>query len=639
MITHRLKVTENRTIERLDHKPIVAKSNGADFIQFTFENPAEWNITGVLVVYMFNGAPYGSCIIDQDSNGNPLALTEVDGTWQLTVPVPYQCITSEGYLYTGLSLFRTDIDASASTDSTPHIVGKISTALLSQPIQILKNGGLDEIDVAASPNDDLLVRMKLFVQNFSADWMEKVDNKFEDLDKTINGDSETGGGLISDITTNTNNILGLQERIDELDDNVDALDIIINGTEEIINDDGSVEQGKVTGLVELQKKDAADIASIQSAARVEHDRIKKDITTLKEKDDKLAEETDELAKGQEDNTTKIEEITTTLEEQGQNITALKSTVENPVFDTAFSDTSTSAIQNKVLTNFLNGMPTEVVVKATADEDSAWFLVGQEQLKYDSSTGEISNTDPATIGGILFSPTDFSATVGNGKNMLLQLNPNPNFKTLTVNDWPSRDDSSAYVPNTGWVSSLVQSKQTYPALLHVDGIYVPYDDDPLTETMGCYLTVKDTNSYSNGDASFRFKDTTLWSDTFEFSVYGNVFMHIVNANALREIGVGRMRFYTDSILTGRIESSYMLDANEDGLVCNLPFCDICEIEEEEEDRKGYARLNFGVRINLLKEDGSSFTESDKENIINMGITVEMDFVSNIEIIGWTQVVPR
>ena len=450
MITHRLKVTENRTIERLDHKPIVSKSNGADFIQFTFDNPGEWNIAGVLVVYMFNGTPYGSCVIDKDSNGNPLAITERDGAWQLTVPVPYQCITSEGYLYTGLSLFRTDVDTSASTDTTPHIIAKISTALLSQPIQILKNGGLDEIDVAASPNDDLLVRMKLFVENFSTEWMENVDGKFEDLDKVINGDSETGGGLIADIATNANNILGLQERIDELDDDIDALDIIVNGTEEIIGDDGSVEQEKVTGLVELQKKDAANIESIQSTAKVEHNWVEHELTDLKEKDDSLETVTDNLVKGQESNATMLEEVATTLDEQKQRVAALQSTVENPVFDATFSDTSTSAVQNKVLTNLLNGMPTETVFAAVADTDTARFYIGQEQLKYDSSTGEISNTDPIYIGLVAFSTDSFKATIADRNRMLLQLNPSPTFESLAVSDDISIEENSELVPNTKWV---------------------------------------------------------------------------------------------------------------------------------------------------------------------------------------------
>ncbi len=629
MITHRLKVTENRTIERLDHKPIVSKSNGADFIQFTFENPNEWNITGVLVVYMFNGTPYGSCVIDQDSNGNPLAPTEVDGTWQLTVPVPYQCITSEGYLYTGLSLFRTDVDASASTDTTPHIIGKISTALLSQPIQILKNGGLDEIDVAASPNDDLLVRMKLFVQNFSADWMEKVDSKFEDLDKTINGDSETGGGLIADTTTNTYNILGLQERIDELDDDVDALDIIINGTDEIIGDDGSVEQEKVTGLIELQKKDAANIESLQSTAKVEHNWVEKELTKLKEKDDKLAEETDELAKSQEDNTTKIEEATTTLEEQGQSIATLQSTVNNPVFDATFSDTSTSAVQNKVLTSLLDGMSTKTAVKAAVDEDGAWFYIGQEQLKYDSSTGEISNTNPAEIGAILFSLADFSATVGNEKNITLQLNPHPVLKSLTITDMVGWGDNSTRVPNTAWVNNFARLHGNYSFLTQISGSYVPYDD-PLTTTMACGLSTSASRSFSqNADSSFRLDGRFLRSDTFLFYVYGNIHVHVVNANDLREIGIGRMRFYSTSVW-GHFESSHMLDTNEDGLFFNIPFCNTSYTIEEGE-RKGWEEYRFNLDVDLVKEDGSSFTESDKENIINTGITIEMYFASNIEII--------
>lgn len=636
MITHRLKVTENRTIERLDHKPIVSKSNGADFIQFTFDNPGEWNISGVLVAYMFNGTPYGSCVIDKDSNGNPLAITERDGAWQLTVPVPYQCITSEGYLYTGLSLFRTDTDTSASTDTTPHIIAKISTALLSQPIQILKNGGLDEIDVAASPNDDLLVRMKLFVENFSTEWMENVDGKFEDLDKVINGDSETGGGLIADIATNANNILGLQERIDELDDDVDALDIIINGTEEIIDDDGSVEQEKVTGLVELQKKDAANIESIQSTAKVEHNWVEHELTDLKEKDDRLETVTGHLVKGQESNATMLEEVATTLDEQKQRVAALQSTVENPVFDATFSDTSTSAVQNKVLTNLLNGMSTKAEVNAAVDEDGAWFYIGQEQLKYDSSTGEISSTDPTEIGAILFSPNDFSATVGNGKNMLLQLNPKPTFKSLEVTGSISEDDDSTLVPTTAWVNDLIQLHRSYPSFVYISGSYTPYED-PLSEVMLCKLSILRTSFWILADIGFDFDSYLLLSDTFQFFVCGNVYVRVVNANALREIGIGRMRFYT-RVLGDSFDCSHMLDANEDGLFFNMPFMGSSQSVEEGE-HKGWEEYMFLLSVDLFKEDGSDFTESDKENIINTGIMVDMTFVGNVEITGRTNVEPQ
>lgn len=181
MITHNLKVTVNKTIERLDHKPIVAKTNGGDQICFTFDSIDEWNSEGTLICYMFNGTPYGSTVIDKDSSGNDLVITQVNDVYQLTVDVPYQCITSEGYLYTGLSLFT--YTASSDDTTIPKILTKTSTALLSQPIQILKNGGLDELDIAVSPSDDMLVRMKLFIERIDADWFNRIDKYCETNDK------------------------------------------------------------------------------------------------------------------------------------------------------------------------------------------------------------------------------------------------------------------------------------------------------------------------------------------------------------------------------------------------------------------------------------------------------------------------
>lgn len=181
MIIHNLKVTANKTIERLDHKPIVAKTNGGDQICFTFDSIDEWNSEGTLICYMFNGTPYGSTVIDKDSSGNDLAITQVDEVYQLTVDIPYQCITSEGYLYTGLSLFS--YTASSDDATIPKILTKTSTALLSQPIQILKNGGLDELDVATSPSDDMLVRMKLFIECIDKDWFNQIDEYCETNDK------------------------------------------------------------------------------------------------------------------------------------------------------------------------------------------------------------------------------------------------------------------------------------------------------------------------------------------------------------------------------------------------------------------------------------------------------------------------
>lgn len=181
MITHNLKVTTNKTIERLDHKPIVAKTNGGDQICFTFDSIDEWNSEGTLICYMFNGTPYGSTVIDKDSSGNDLAIIQIDGVYQLTVDVPYQCITSEGYLYTGLSLFS--YTASSDDTTAPKILTKTSTALLSQPIQILKNGGLDELDVATNPSDDMLVRMKLFIERIDKDWFNRIDEYCETNDK------------------------------------------------------------------------------------------------------------------------------------------------------------------------------------------------------------------------------------------------------------------------------------------------------------------------------------------------------------------------------------------------------------------------------------------------------------------------
>lgn len=199
MIIHNLKVTANKTIERLDHKPIVAKTNGGDQICFTFDSVDEWNSEGTLICYMFNGTPYGSTVIDKDSSGNDLAITQVNGVYQLTVDIPYQCITSEGYLYTGLSLFSyTD-----SSDDTviPKILTKTSTALLSQPIQILKNGGLDELDVATSPSDDMLVRMKLFIERIDEDWFNRIDEYCETNDKYWTDAKELVTSMQDDIET------------------------------------------------------------------------------------------------------------------------------------------------------------------------------------------------------------------------------------------------------------------------------------------------------------------------------------------------------------------------------------------------------------------------------------------------------
>lgn len=228
MIIHNLKVTANKTIERLDHKPIVAKTNGGDQICFTFDSIDEWNSEGTLICYMFNGTPYGSTVIDKDSSGNDLAITQVDGVYQLTVDIPYQCITSEGYLYTGLSLFS--YTASSDDTTIPKILTKTSTALLSQPIQILKNGGLDEFDVAASPSDDMLVRMKLFIERIDKDWFNQIDEYCETNDKywtdakeyatsIENGLEDLGKWESEDrasILTNTTQIEDLQSKIKDL---------------------------------------------------------------------------------------------------------------------------------------------------------------------------------------------------------------------------------------------------------------------------------------------------------------------------------------------------------------------------------------------------------------------------------------
>lgn len=207
MITHNLKVTTNKTIERLDHKPIVAKTNGGDQICFTFDSIDEWNSEGTLICYMFNGTPYGSTVIDKDSSGNDLAITQVDDVYQLTVDVPYQCITSEGYLYTGLSLFS--YTASSDDTTIPKILTKTSTALLSQPIQILKNGGLDELDVAASPSDDMLVRMKLFIERIDKDWFNRIDEYCETNDKYWADCKNLVTGIQDDVET-----LGVRESED-----------------------------------------------------------------------------------------------------------------------------------------------------------------------------------------------------------------------------------------------------------------------------------------------------------------------------------------------------------------------------------------------------------------------------------------
>lgn len=199
MIIHNLKVTANKTIERLDHKPIVAKTNGGDQICFTFDSIDEWNSEGTLICYMFNGTPYGSTVIDKDSSGNDLAITQVDGVYQLTVDIPYQCITSEGYLYTGLSLFS--YTASSDDATIPKILTKTSTALLSQPIQILKNGGLDELDVAASPSDDMLVRMKLFIERIDKDWFNQIDEYCATNDKYWADAKELVTSMQDDIET------------------------------------------------------------------------------------------------------------------------------------------------------------------------------------------------------------------------------------------------------------------------------------------------------------------------------------------------------------------------------------------------------------------------------------------------------
>ena len=636
MITHRLKVTENRTIERLDHKPIVSKSNGADFIQFTFENPSEWNITGVLVVYMFNGTPYGSCVIDQDSNGNPLALTNVDGTWQLTVPVPYQCITSEGYLYTGISLFRTDVDASASTDTTPHIIAKLSTALLSQPIQILKNGGLDEIDVAASPNDDLLVRMKLFVDNFSTQWMENVDNKFDSIDKTLNGDSETGGGIIANVTTNTNNIQDLQKRIDELDDDVDALDIIINGAEEVIDADGSVEQEKVTGLVELQKEDAAAIEELKSDVKTEHNWAENEFTDLKATTKELKATTKELTTKTDDNTTLITNLKNTVVEQfeedkelinknASDITALKSTVENPVFDTTFSKTSTSAVQNQVLTRLFNGMYSKVATKAVVNSDDGLrFYIGQEQLDYDSSTGKIVDGETKDTGAIIFHPNYFAGEASTDEAALIvQLKPNQALESLTVTNSDLLDnDDSTRVPSTLWVNNLVELHETYPFLTCIKGSYVP-TDDPLSSTEQLNMVVSESTNYYEYDSNFKFEGKFLDSDAFQFFAYGNAHVTITNVNIFRELGLSNIEF-NGSPDTQNVS----LNTNENYLTFDVPFFGCSEANPVE---KIYS-FSCGTSITLRKTDGSLFTSSDRENIINAGVTFDLTFVGNIKVTG-------
>lgn len=199
MIIHNLKVTANKTIERLDHKPIVAKANGGDQICFTFDSIDEWNSEGTLICYIFNGTPYGSAVIDKDSSGNDLTITQVDGVYKLTVDIPYQCITSEGYLYTGLSLFS--YTASSDDATIPKILTKTSTALLSQPIQILKNGGLDELDVATSPSDDMLVRMKLFIERIDNDWFNRIDEYCETNDKYWADAKELVTSMQDDIET------------------------------------------------------------------------------------------------------------------------------------------------------------------------------------------------------------------------------------------------------------------------------------------------------------------------------------------------------------------------------------------------------------------------------------------------------
>ncbi len=225
MIIHNLKVTENRTIERLDHRPIVAKTKGDDQICFQFDSVSDWDANGTLVCYMFNGTPYGSAVIDKDTSGNPLAITLVDGIYRLTVDVPYQCITSEGYLYTGLSLFaHTEVASEGGTD-IPTIVAKTSTALLSQPIQILKNGGLDEIDVAASPANDMLVRMKLFMERVDNEWFGAVDDKFEEQD-AWNENVETRMAEVNNIVEDH------ETRITETEEKVAIIEEQVTGTEE-----------------------------------------------------------------------------------------------------------------------------------------------------------------------------------------------------------------------------------------------------------------------------------------------------------------------------------------------------------------------------------------------------------------------
>lgn len=656
MITHRLKVTENRTIERLDHKPIVSKSNGADFIQFTFENPSEWSITGVLIVYMFNGTPYGSCVIDQDSNGNPLALTNVDGSWQLTVPVPYQCITSEGYLYTGISLFRTDVDASASTDTTPHIIAKLSTALLSQPIQILKNGGLDEIDVAASPNDDLLVRMKLFVDNFSTEWMENVDNKFDSIGKTLNGDSETGGGVIANVTTNTNNIQDLQKRIDELDDDVDALDVVVNGAEEIIDDDGSIKQEKVTGLVELQKEDAEEIEKLNSGLLAANTNIAE-----------LTDKTDSLTTKTDNNTTEITKLNGALienlkeagkliDKNASDITALKSTVENPVFDDSFSKTSTSAVQNKVLTNLFDGIDTTVSLTKVADDTDSdgteWsqLRLSQQFLAYDESSGDFSFNSFAARGYLCFEKQRFSVLSGRNSTVYrCQLLPNQTFNSLTVTNSISADEDSTLVPTTAWVKKLIGLSRVWPFHIKYEMnfksstniengahlILYPSETPDIIQEIYDYegygvFGVKTIEGYAN--------TAMLCCDAYSFNIYGNMSIIIDNVSSIRE-AIGNYKILFNELTSSCIQTEFKtdnvaIDNSKDDLIVNVPLFYTSSLEENETE---YWKLTFNLE--LEKADGSSFTEDEVLKMSALDTPIQVICAGYIKPTDYTNIPPR
>lgn len=200
-------------------------------------------------------------------------------------------------------------------------------------------------------------------------------------------------------------------------------------------------------------------------------------------------------------------------------------LDSLAIDSAFSASSTNAIQNKVVTSILDGLCHEVSLESYHDTLSNVTYNGtrivQKTMGFKTSDGDlVRDNGNAYEGCMLFSSRNFNVMSDDLSEIFFELLPNQTFTSVKVNT-PAAGDSSTLCATTAFVQNAINTAMTGSSAFQ--GTTKDYTTIANTSYKKGYYWVANaaftlgSDSIEIGDMIFCISDKGTASATTDFSV--------------------------------------------------------------------------------------------------------------------------